>query len=224
MNEALLILLFFAVLALLYLLYRYFSLKSEIEARAREQYEGWRERELQAVQKQYEEITQKDATVQLSQWKQENEEAIRKDAIEKSRAVILGKVTEHVVPFLPGFQHNPKDARFIGTPVDFIIFDGLDEGEVQRITFMEVKTGSSSLSKRERQIRNVIKERSVEWEEVRIPTAFPYSRASQREVLPEGNSEKICSHCGKGNREQAGFCGHCGRPLQGEKQESKKAV
>jgi predicted Holliday junction resolvase-like endonuclease len=90
----------------------------------------------------------KAADVRITQWKQESAEMIRKEAIEKSRAITLGKVTEHVVPFLPGFQHNPKDARFIGTPVDFIIFDGLDEGEVRQITFVEVKTGSSSLSKR----------------------------------------------------------------------------
>jgi predicted Holliday junction resolvase-like endonuclease len=234
-NEVLLTLLFFAVLALLYLLYRYFSLKSEaqekylslkseIEARARDQHEVWRERELQAIRRQYEEIARKDAAVQLSQWQQETEDAIRKDAIEKSRAVTLGKVTEHVVPFLPGFQHNPKDARFIGAPVDFIIFDGLDEGEVQRITFVEVKTGSSSLNKRERQIRNVVKQRSVEWEEIRIPTTFSHSYIPQREVLLEVTSEKICPHCGKGNREQAGFCGHCGGPLPDKKQEVKKAI
>jgi len=34
---------------------------------------------------------------------------------------------------------NPKDARFLGTPLDFIVFDGLDEGEVRRIVFVEVR-------------------------------------------------------------------------------------
>lgn len=93
---------------------------------------------------------------------------IRKPAVEKSRAVILGRVTEHVVPFFPGFHHNPKDARFIGTPVDFIVFDGLDDGEVRSIPFVEVKTGSSSLKARERHIRNAVKQRLGEWEEIRI--------------------------------------------------------
>lgn len=159
-------------LLLLYLLHQYVSLKSAMETRARKQFVQWQDNELQNVRRQYEEIAQREADTRLTQWKQESTKTIQKDAIEKSRAVTLGKVTEHVVPFLPGFQHNPKDARFIGTPVDFIIFDGLDAGEVQQITFVEVKTGSSSLSKRERQIRDAVKQQRVVWEELRILPAL----------------------------------------------------
>ena len=214
MEALLLLLLFFAVLAFVILLYRYSSLKFAVETRAREQYEVWREKDLDAIRKQYEEIAQKEGVLQFQQWKLENEDVIRKDAIEKSRAVILGKVTEHVVPFFPGFQHNPKDARFIGTPVDFVVFDGLDDGEVRKVTFIEVKTGLSSLSTRERQIRNTIKQRSVEWEELRIPVALPQNHIPQREVLSGVSQGKICFHCGKENRKQARFCGYCGKPLE----------
>jgi predicted Holliday junction resolvase-like endonuclease len=168
--EALVLLLFLVLCAFVGLLYRYFSLKSQIDTRAREQYEVWRAKDLATIRQQYEEVARKEAALQFRQWRQDNEETIRKDAVERSRAVIVGKVTEHVVPFLPGFQHNPKDARFIGTPVDFVVFDGLDDGEVRKITFVEVKTGSSSLSTRERQIRDVIKQQSVKWEELRIPS------------------------------------------------------
>jgi predicted Holliday junction resolvase-like endonuclease len=38
--------------------------------------------------------------------------------------VTFGKVTEHFIPDLPDFAYNPKDARFLGSPVDFIVFDG----------------------------------------------------------------------------------------------------
>lgn len=202
---------------LLYLLYQYVSLKSTIETRAREQFVQWRDYELQNVRRQYEEIAQREAGTRLTQWKQESTETIRRDAIEKSRAVTLGKVTEHVVPFLPGFQHNPKDARFIGTPVDFIIFDGLDEGEVRQITFVEVKTGSSSLSKRERQIRDAVKQQRVTWEELRI--AAPPSQnhlTEQPSATPNISLQKICVHCGKENREQSLFCGACGAQLPNE--------
>jgi predicted Holliday junction resolvase-like endonuclease len=211
--EALLLLFVLAILAFVVLLYRYFSLKSQIDTRAREQYEVWRAKDLAAIRQQYEEVTRKEAELQFQQWRQENEEIIRKDAVERSRAVITGKVTEHVVPFFPGFQHNPKDARFIGTPVDFVVFDGLDDGEVRKITLVEVKTGSSSLSTRERQIRDVIKQRSVEWEELRIPPALAQNHSSQAELPPVVRLEKPCSRCGKENRAQARFCGHCGGSL-----------
>jgi predicted Holliday junction resolvase-like endonuclease len=174
MGEVLLVpLLFFTVLFIFILLYKNASLKSTIETRARQQHDVWREKELDAVRKHYEETARREAALQLQQWKQENEVIIRREAIEKSRAVILGKVSEHLMPFFPDFGHNPKDARFIGTPVDFVVFDGLDDGEVRRVTFVEVKTGSSALSSRERQIRDVIKQRLVKWEELRLPSHLP---------------------------------------------------
>src|SRR5262249_35494911 len=148
------------------------------------------------------------AGVQFQQWRQASEVIIRKDAVEKSRAVILGRVTEHVVPFFPGFHHNPKDARFIGTPVDFIVFDGLDDGEVRNITFVEVKTGSSSLTTRERQVRNAVKRRLVEWEELRIPVDLSQPGSAYGEALPGMSPERRCPYCDKGNQEQAQFCSH----------------
>ena len=38
-----------------------------------------------------------------------------------------GKMTEHIVPYLPGFDFDidPKDIRFLGTPIDLIAFKGL---------------------------------------------------------------------------------------------------
>lgn len=217
MNATILVLLLIAVLSLLlYVLYRYFSLKAEIDARAKAQYEAWKATEIESLRQHHEEIANQRADLQLQQWQEENTKLIRKEAIEKSRAVTLGKVTEHVVPYLPGFQHNPKDARFIGAPVDFIVFDGLDAGAVQQITFVEVKTGSSSLSKRERQIRDAIKQRSVEWEELRIPTEEPRGSPAEKETLPAQDHKKLCPDCGKENRRQASFCGSCGSPLDQE--------
>ncbi|WP_235280356.1 Holliday junction resolvase-like protein [Thermotoga sp. Mc24] len=40
------------------------------------------------------------------------EKRIRKDAIDKSKSVIMGPVTEHLIPFFPEFRYNPKDTRF----------------------------------------------------------------------------------------------------------------
>lgn len=85
-------------------------------------------------------------------WLSEHEAVIRQDAIDRSRAVIIGKVTEHVAPWLPIFPYNPKDARFIGSPIDMIVFDGCDDDAVERVVFIEIKTSSSALSTRQRQI------------------------------------------------------------------------
>ena len=100
-------------------------------------------------------------------WRARHAGAIRADAVAKSRAVTVGKVSEQLVPYLPGFGYNPKDARFLGSPVDFVVFDGLDAGALARVVFLEVKTGGAALSTRERQIRDAIQTGRVSWAELR---------------------------------------------------------
>jgi len=95
-------------------------------------------------------------------WRQNFEKRIRKDVIRKSERVIKGKITEHLISFFPDFIYNPKDARFIGSPIDSIVFDGLSDGELRQIIFIEVKTGkTASLPGRERQVRDCIANRNV---------------------------------------------------------------
>ena len=101
-------------------------------------------------------------------WKAKHTSAIRQDAVMRSQAVTVGKVSEQLVPLLPGFAFNPKDVRFLGSPVDLIVFDGLSEGIVRAVIFVEVKTGGGVLSGRERQVRDAILTQRVRWEELRL--------------------------------------------------------
>jgi predicted Holliday junction resolvase-like endonuclease len=80
----------------------------------------------------------------------------------KSSEIILGQITEKLVPFLDNFPHNPQNATFIGMPIDYIVF------EDDMIYFVEVKSGNSKLSKKQRNIKNLIKEKKVEWSEIKI--------------------------------------------------------
>lgn len=94
---------------------------------------------------------------------------LRKDAVKRSKAVIGGQVAEQIAPFLPDFPANPSDARFIGKPVDFIVFSGLSENEkIDEILFVEVKTGKSLLSEREKEVKKAIEKGNVRYVEYRI--------------------------------------------------------
>jgi predicted Holliday junction resolvase-like endonuclease len=104
---------------------------------------------------------------------------VRKAAVDQSRAVTRGQIYEQLVPYLPEFEFNPKDAQFLGRPVDFVVFDGLDEGEVRRIVFVEVKTGAATLSTRERRVRDAIRRGNVEWAEIRVG-ATPLTASTSR--------------------------------------------
>ena len=93
---------------------------------------------------------------------------VRKDAIKRSRSVIGGQLAEQVAPFLPGFPCNPGDARFIGKPVDFIAFPGMTEdNRVHEVLLIEVKTGKSALSGREKEVKKAVAEGRVRYVEYR---------------------------------------------------------
>lgn len=94
----------------------------------------------------------------------------RKDAVNRSRAVLGGQFSEQIAPFLPGFPCNPGDVRFVGKPIDFVAFPGSAEGgDIEEIYFIEVKSGQSKLSPREKQIKLAVEQGRVKYLEYRIP-------------------------------------------------------
>lgn len=82
----------------------------------------------------------------------------------KSSETRLGQISEHLVPFLENCRHDPKQMHFLGNPIDYLVFN-FDEGT---ITFLEVKSGNSKPSKRQKTIKNIIKTGRVFYEELRI--------------------------------------------------------
>jgi len=103
-------------------------------------------------------------------WKARYTREVRRDAVRRSLAVVTGKVSEQLAPYWPQFPFVARDARFLGSPVDFVVFDGLSAGEgaVRRVVFVEVKSGEARLSTRERGIREAIERGAVEWMELRV--------------------------------------------------------
>ena len=93
----------------------------------------------------------------------------RIDAIKRSKAVINGQMVEQIAPFLPNFPCNPADVRFVGKPIDFVAFPGaVDNKPISEVLFIEVKSGTSALSEREKEIKNAIQKGRVKYIEYRI--------------------------------------------------------
>jgi len=137
-------------------------------ARAHELFKQWCQQEMENLRHEQRELAEREAKQQLAEWRQKQEQTIRQDAVQRSQSVTTGKIVEHLVPYLPNFNFNPKDARFLGSPVDFVIFDGLndeDEDYIRNIVFIEVKTGLSALTRREKLVRDAIKAGRVRWVE-----------------------------------------------------------
>jgi predicted Holliday junction resolvase-like endonuclease len=100
-------------------------------------------------------------------WRRDH--AIRRDAVARSRAVIRGQAVEHLAPLLPEFDFHPGDARFLGHPIDYVVFDGLSEDREQlEIVFVEIKTGEAHLSRREAAVREAVRAGRVTFRTVRF--------------------------------------------------------
>ncbi len=93
----------------------------------------------------------------------------RKDAIAKSRATLGGLFSEQLAPYLPDFPYNPSEVRFIGKPIDFLVFKGADSKNIEEVVFVEVKSGKSKINSHEKNLKNAIDNKKVRWEEYRIP-------------------------------------------------------
>lgn len=81
------------LIAVFYLFLKYSDLKGDVEDRSRYLFEDWKQRELSQIRTELDQQSNKNAQLLFQEWSKKEEERIRKDAINKSRSVIIGKVT-----------------------------------------------------------------------------------------------------------------------------------
>lgn len=111
--------------------------------------------------------------VKLRTWKSDLEDEIKKETLKRSRSVLKGKIGEQLAPLFPSFKYEPADARFVGSPIDYLIFDGYTEvqekGEIRKIVLVDVKTGKTqALSPIEQKVKDAVKDGRVEWETIEL--------------------------------------------------------
>lgn len=98
---------------------------------------------------------------------------IREDAIKRSARTLSGKTLEKLVPFLDNFPYDPHDIRWLGDPVDLVVFDGYskekaEKDNLKQIVFVEVKSGDGELSQVQKNIKKLVENKKVKWDEFRI--------------------------------------------------------
>jgi len=92
----------------------------------------------------------------------------RESAIKNSRSVLVGNFSEQLSPYLPNFPLKPSEVKFLGKPIDFIGFKGLDNKRVEEIIFIEVKSGNSKMNTTEKSIEDAVKHKRIKFVEYRI--------------------------------------------------------
>jgi predicted Holliday junction resolvase-like endonuclease len=89
---------------------------------------------------------------ELSQLKSQNQ----------SKATRLGLLTENILPFHRDFPYDVKNLVPMFRPVDYIVFNE------DNIIFLEIKLGTSNLSDKQKNIRRLIEQGKVSFEEWRM--------------------------------------------------------
>lgn len=99
----------------------------------------------------------------------------QKRSVNTSRAVLKGKMAEQFAPILPEFQYLPSDAKFLGDPVDYVVFDGYTDfrdgdgrAEDIEVILLDIKSGGARLSKGQQAIAQAIQQGRVRFETLKI--------------------------------------------------------
>lgn len=96
-------------------------------------------------------------------------ETTTKSRLDMQRAVIKGQLAEQLFPIIA--EKNPfvlSDMRFLGQPVDYVVFVGHTNEHVEAVYFVEVKTGKSRLSEVQQSIKSAVENQRVYWMTVRF--------------------------------------------------------
>jgi predicted Holliday junction resolvase-like endonuclease len=98
-----------------------------------------------------------------------------KRSVEQSRNTLKGQIAEQMAPVLPGFCYLPADARFLGDPIDYVVFNGRTKlgnngagDEDVEVVLLEVKHGQSKLSSVQRAIAAAVEAGRVRFEVAQI--------------------------------------------------------
>lgn len=105
---------------------------------------------------------------QLQEIKERKEELkkLRERGTTKSevgaKSTNIGLILERLAPTLGSFRFNHNDCRSLFDPIDYIIFEGLStKGQVDKIFFVDIKTGVARLSRNQKEIKTVINDKKV---------------------------------------------------------------
>jgi predicted Holliday junction resolvase-like endonuclease len=68
-------------------------------------------------------------------------------------------------------EFSPTDFRFLGSPIDFVIFEGASnilDGQDKdlSITFCDIKTGAAKLTKLQQKIKNAVDNKRINWKTI----------------------------------------------------------
>jgi len=102
---------------------------------------------------------------------EEEEKKIREKSIERGRKKVPLMVKQCLCPEFGKLEYDPYDIKAVMDPVDFVVFDGLNEGEeIRSVTFLSRARSTSDQNTVIETIKRTVSKGKYDWRVARIAT------------------------------------------------------
>ncbi|MCX8175472.1 MAG: hypothetical protein N3E51_04680 [Candidatus Micrarchaeota archaeon] len=99
---------------------------------------------------------------------EEKERKLREAAAERGRKKAASIIRDLMIPSLSRFKFDPYDIKLITHPIEFVVFDGMNAGELDRIILLSAKAKSPTLLSLHKQIEIAVREKNYDWRVARF--------------------------------------------------------
>ncbi len=150
------------------------ELEVSFQQRLKFELERYKREDRKILEEEIREKLRKEYEVLLENWKKEEEKAIIEKTLKDYGSYITKKIGEKIAPLYTFYKYNidPLDIRFIGCPIDYIAFKGLESKDYDNLEvyFISVKTSKNKRFPNEREIaiKRAIEKKRVKWLDVEM--------------------------------------------------------
>ena len=92
--------------------------------------------------------------------------AIREDAVKRGRDKVPKMIISSLSDKVVSSKYNPYDIKPINHPIDYIIYDGMDNGSVENVIFLHQK--NNNLAQLHKTIHETVENKKYDWKVARI--------------------------------------------------------
>jgi predicted Holliday junction resolvase-like endonuclease len=98
----------------------------------------------------------------------EEEENIREQARERGRKQVPKLINESINKNFAKLNYNPYDVKAILHPIDFVVFDGMNKGQVEDVALISNKTTNPHMNNLHKAIAKAVKTKSYDWKTLHV--------------------------------------------------------
>ena len=98
----------------------------------------------------------------------EEESKIRQKAVERGRKQVPKLISRSLNENFAKLNYDPYDVKAILHPIDFVVFDGMNKGQVEDVTLISNKTTNSYMKSLHKAIAEAIKTKSYDWKTLHV--------------------------------------------------------